>query len=278
MQRRFAQVDVFTSVPYKGNPLAVVLDGEGLTDDQMQQFANWTNLSETTFLQAPTDPDADYLVRIFTPSRELPFAGHPTLGSCSMWLAHGGAPKTAHEVVQQCGVGLVRLSLAGTRSAFAAPSLLRSGPVEDKDVTRIATALRIDETSIVATRWIDNGPGWVGVLLDSAEEVLALEPDAAAFSDLKVGVAGTHLDASEFAIEVRAFFPEVGSFSEDPVTGSLNASLAQWLLADGALTAPYVARQGTALGRDGRVHVHEADGETWIGGDVVTCVTGTVEL
>jgi len=278
MKRRFAQVDVFTAVPYKGNPLAVVIDGEGLTDEEMQQFANWTNLSETTFLVTPTDPEADYLVRIFTPSRELPFAGHPTLGSCSMWLSHGGSPKRSDEVVQQCGVGLVRLSLAGTRPAFAAPNLLRSGPVADDDTTRIAAALRIDETAIVAKQWIDNGPGWVGVLLESADEVLALEPDAAAFDDLKVGVAGAHPDGSNYAIEVRAFFPDVGSFAEDPVTGSLNASLAQWLLAEGRISSPYVARQGTALGRDGRVHIHEADGEVWVGGDVVPCVTGTVDL
>ena len=278
MQRRFAQVDVFTSVPYKGNPLAVVIDGEGLSDDEMQQFANWTNLSETTFLQAPTDPAADYLVRIFTPSRELPFAGHPTLGSCAVWLANGGTPRRQGQAIQQCGVGLVTLSLDGTRSGFAAPGLLRSGPVDAADVAQVALALRVDESDIVATQWIDNGPGWLGVLLGSAKEVLALEPDATAMGDLKLGVAGVHADGSEFAIEVRAFFPDVGSFAEDPVTGSLNASLAQWLLADGVLAAPYVARQGTALGRDGRVHVHVGDGETWIGGDVVTCVSGSVEL
>jgi PhzF family phenazine biosynthesis protein len=278
MERRFAQVDVFSSVPLKGNPLAVVLDGEGLSDGEMQQFANWTNLSETTFLLPPNDPGADYLVRIFTPSRELPFAGHPTLGSCAVWLDNGGVPATEGRVVQECGVGLVTLSLTGDRSGFAAPPMLRSGPVETATLGSLADALQIDAAAIVDAQWVDNGPGWVGVLLRDAEAVLAIDPDPVAMADLKIGIAGKSADGQDHALEVRAFSSDGGSIAEDPVTGSLNASLAQWLLGNGTLKSPYVARQGTALGRDGKVYVHEADGEVWIGGDVVTCIRGSVDI
>ena len=262
----------------KGNPLAVVIDGDGLTDSEMQQFANWTNLSETTFLFPPQHPGADYQVRIFTTSRELPFAGHPTLGSCAVWLGHGGVPAVEGQVVQECGIGLVTLSVTGDRSAFAAPPLIRSGPVEHDMVASLAKALRIDETEIVDSQWIDNGPGWVGLLLADAASVLAVEPDPGAMFDLKIGIAGLATGGAGHALEVRAFFSDGASFAEDPVTGSLNASLAQWLLGNATLTSPYIAHQGTALGRAGQVHVHEADGEVWIGGDVVTCIRGSVDI
>ncbi len=279
MERRFAQVDVFTDVALKGNPLAVVLDSDGLSDEQMQTFANWTNLSETTFLRPPTDPAADYAVRIFTPMHELPFAGHPTLGSCRVWLDHGGVPKEAGTVVQECGAGLVSVRVDGDRQAFEAPPMVRTGDLDDELVDRIAAALRIARTDIVASQWIDNGPHWIGVLLGDADAVLALEPDGQAFDGLAIGVAGSHPDDAEHDLEVRAFFPTASGFGEDPVTGSLNASLAQWMLREGRISAPYVARQGTRLGRDGRVAItQDGAGSVWVGGDVVTCVRGNVEL
>ncbi len=283
MQRRYAEVDVFTAAPYRGNPLAVVVDGDGLPSDEMQRFANWTNLSETTFLLPPRTNDADYRVRIFTPYGELPFAGHPTLGSCSVWLDSGGSPRADSTVVQECGAGLITLRLDGDRPAFAAPPMIRTGDVEDETIAQLARALRLPVDEIVATQWIDNGPGWVGVLLADAATALSVRPDGAAIGSLKIGLASPHPAGSEFAIEVRAFFPTGSGVAEDPVTGSLNASLAQWLCGTGRLTPPYVARQGTALGRDGRIHVStttDAGGEHtfWIAGDVATCVSGNVEL
>ncbi len=271
MRRRFAQVDVFTDVPYAGNPVAVVLDGEGLSPEEMQRFANWTNLSETTFVLPPEDPGADYRTRIFTPAAELPFAGHPTLGTCHAWLA--GRDEVPEIVVQECGAGLVNVRRTDAGLAFAAPPLLRSGPVEDVLLGDVAGALGIARAEIVDAQWADNGPGWIAVLLEDAEAVLAIR---ARPTDLDIGVVGLHPDG---APEVRAFFPKDGGVVEDPVTGSLNASLAQWLLARGTLTAPYVARQGTALGRAGRVHVTvDAGGTIWVGGGTVTCVDGSVEL
>lgn len=275
MLRQFRQVDVFTATPYLGNALAVVLGATGLTDEQMQQFASWTNLSETTFLLPPEDDDADYRVRIFTPSREMPFAGHPTLGSCHAWLEAGGQPRTPGQVVQECGVGLVTIRQDEGRLAFAAPPLLHGGPVDEALAVRVAEALGIDRAEIVDLQWADNGPGWIAVLLASADEVLALRP---APTDLELGVAGPYPPGSEFAFEVRAFAAGAGVY-EDPVTGSLNASLAQWLLATGRAQAPYLARQGTALGRNGRVHVSaDADGTVWVGGATVTCISGSVQL
>ncbi len=272
---QFRQVDVFTTTPYMGNPLAVVLGAAGLTAEQMQRFANWTNLSETTFLLPPHDDTADYLVRIFTPSRELPFAGHPTLGSCHAWLEAGGQPRTPGLVVQQCGAGLVSIRQDEGRLAFAAPPLLRGGPVAEPLARQVAEALGIDRSEIVDLQWADNGPGWIAVLLESAEAVLALRP---AMNDLELGVAGPYPPGSEFAFEVRAFAGGVG-VTEDPVTGSLNASLAQWLLATGRAKAPYVVRQGTALGRSGRVHIDaDPDGTVWVGGSAVTCISGSVQL
>jgi PhzF family phenazine biosynthesis protein len=276
MMRQFRQVDVFTAEPYLGNALAVVLGADGLTDAQMQQFAHWTNLSETTFLLTPTDESADYRVRIFMPTGELPFAGHPTLGSCHAWLEAGGQPQTPGLVTQECGAGLVQVRQEADGLAFAAPPLVRSGPVDDELAAHIAGILRVGRDEIVDLQWADNGPGWVVALLASAEAVLAVRPGV---TDLDVGVAGPYPAGSAAAFEVRAFFPKDGSTAEDPVTGSLNASLAQWLLASGRASAPYLASQGTVLGRRGQVRVSEdADGAVWIGGSVVTCVEGTVLL
>jgi PhzF family phenazine biosynthesis protein len=274
--RPFAQVDVFTTEPYAGNPVAVVLDGAGLSTEAMQRFARWTNLSETTFVVAPESRDADYRVRIFTPGRELPFAGHPTLGTCHAWLEVGGAPGHEDAVVQECGAGLVSIRRLDAGLAFAAPPLVRSGPVDDELVRRLARMLGIDRAAMRDTQWVDNGPGWVAVLLDDPEAVLALTPR---FDELDVGVVAPYPGGCPEAFEVRAFTYKDGHAEEDPVTGSLNASLAQWLLATGRATAPYVARQGTALGRAGRVHVtQDAEGAVWVGGGTVSCVRGEVDL
>jgi PhzF family phenazine biosynthesis protein len=253
--------------------VAVVLDAGGVGDDALARFATWTNLSETTFVLPPTVESADYRVRIFTPVLELPFAGHPTLGTCHAWLEAAGEAERTDVVVQECAAGLVAVRRTDDGLAFAAPPLLRGGPVEEPLVEHVARVLGVSRGAIVDASWADNGPGWVAVLLSSAEEVLALRPG---YVDLDVGVAGFHPDG---VLEVRAFFPKDGSTAEDPVTGSLNASLAQWLLADGRLEAPFVARQGAALGRDGRVHVSRDDGGTiWVGGQTVTCISGSVEL
>ena len=273
--RSFSQVDVFSSEPLLGNPVAVVHGADGLSDEQMATFARWTNLSETTFLLEPTHPDADYRLRIFTPGLELPFAGHPTIGSAHAWLEAGGQPKTDGELVQECGAGLVRLK-RGDRLAFAAPPLVRSGPVGDDDRARIVASLRIDDAEVVDMAWADNGPGWVAVLLESADRVLALEPDFVTMGGLDVGVVGPHDGTSDTDVEVRAFCPDMG-IGEDPVTGSLNASIGQWL-AGSRLPTSYVAAQGTAIGRRGRVHI-DLDGDTlWVGGDALTTITGRVGL
>lgn len=274
--RPFKQVDVFTEVPFRGNPLAVVLDGEGLSGQEMQHFTDWTNLSEATFLLPPTQPGADYRVRIFSPGRELPFAGHPTLGSCHAWLEAGGRPR-GEIVVQECGVGLVKLRRSGGKLAFAAPPLRKAGPLPEEDVALIARGLGVARTDIVDHAWCDNGPNWRGVMLKSAEQVLALKPDAAILAGLDIGVVGSH-PAGECAFEIRAFFPHNNGMAEDPVTGSLNAAVAQWLIGAGIAPASYVAAQGTAMGRAGRVHVERDGAEIWIGGASVTCVDGQVRL
>lgn len=285
MWRAFRQVDVFTTTPYRGNPLAVVLDGEGLSDDAMRRFAQWTNLSETAFVLPASRRDADYRVRIFTSAsltaarvasaHELPFAGHPTLGTCHAWLSIAAASQ-ADEVVQECGVGLVRVRQAEDRLAFAAPPLIRVGPVDESLIEHIALLLRLERSDIVDAQWVDNGPGWVAVLLESADAVLALRPG---FVDLDVGVIGPYPHESPAAFEVRAFFPKNGTTAEDPVTGSLNAGAARWLLDTGRATAPYEVSQGTALGREGRVHVStDPDGTIWVGGGTVTCMSGRVDL
>jgi PhzF family phenazine biosynthesis protein len=273
----FHQVDVFSAVAFKGNPLAVIANADGLGDEEMQAIANWTNLSETTFLSRPQNPDADYRVRIFTPVRELPFAGHPTLGSCHVWLALGNQPKGS-EVIQECGAGLVRVKRDGGRLAFAAPPLRRSGEVAPDLVARIARSLGIDAGMIKAAQWVDNGPGWVAVLLGSRSEVLSLVQDAAGLPDQSLGVVApwdAARDGSEAQFEVRAF---MGRGGEDPVTGSLNASLAQWLIGAGLAPPRYVAAQGTVLGRAGRVHVAQERDTIWIGGDVTGCIAGSITL
>jgi PhzF family phenazine biosynthesis protein len=276
MKRRFHQLDVFSAVPLKGNPLAVVHAADGLDDATMAAFARWTNLSETTFLLPPTEPGADYRVRIFTPVAELPFAGHPTLGSCWAWLAGGGQPRDAGVVVQQCGVGLVRIRRDGRRLAFAAPPRRRAGPLDEPLLASIARGLGVARGDILRHEWVDNGPGWCAVMLRSGAAVRALQPDWAALGEWKVGVVAPQTDGEDTAFEVRAFFG--GGGFEDPVTGSLNASLAQWLIGAGIAPPQYVAAQGHALGRAGRVHVQQ-DGDTlWVGGDVVACIAGEVDL
>ena len=275
--RAFHQVDVFTAVPLQGNPLAVVHAAEGLPDEAMAAIARWTNLSETTFVLPPTDATADYRVRIWTPGGELPFAGHPTLGTCWAWLAAGGMPKTPGFVVQQCGVGLVRVKQDGPRLAFAAPPLRRSGPLEPEVLAQAIAALGIGRADVLHHAWVDNGPGWCALMLPSADAVLALRPDFAAMGGLKLGVVGAHAPGHDAAFEVRAFVPTL-AVPEDPVTGSLNASVAQWLIGAGLAPPRYVAAQGTALRRAGRVHV-QADGDTvWIGGDVVPLIEGTITV
>jgi PhzF family phenazine biosynthesis protein len=274
--REFRQVDVFTTTSYLGNPVAVVLGADGMTDGQMQQFANWTNLSETTFVLAPQARGADYWVRIFTATSELPFAGHPTLGTCHAWLEAGGVPAKADVIMQECGAGLVAVRRTDVGLAFAAPPLLRGGPVDEETTQQVVKALNIDRDDIVDLQWADNGPGWVAVLLASADAVLAVRPGEV---DLDIGVVGPYPAGAPESLEIRAFSPQLGSAVEDPVTGSLNASVAQWLTSTGRIAAPYVARQGTALGRSGRVHVtSDDDGQIWVGGGTVTCITGTVEL
>ena len=314
--RPFKQVDVFTATPYFGNPLAVVLDGSGIDDAAMQRFAQWTNLSETTFLLPPTDPTADYRVRIFTPGGELPFAGHPTLGTCHSWLQAGGKPKGSEFIVQECKQGLVRLRRelvegGGQRLAFAAPPLKRTAP-SPVVLAQAAAALGLKASQILAAQLLDNGPVWLGLLLDSPETVLQLTPDHAALDklDVKVGVAGLYAketappligranrEAQAFSgdvagdvardaphadpspdMEVRAFAASIG-INEDPVTGSLNASLAQWLMAEGHAPERYVASQGVCLGRAGVVALmRDAAGQVWVGGESVTCIDGAVTL
>ncbi len=279
--RRFSQLDVFSAVPLRGNPLAVVHDAQGLSDTQMAEFACWTNLSETTFLLPPDDPAADYRVRIFTPGGELPFAGHPTLGSCHAWLAAGGQPRDPAMVVQQCGVGLVRVRREGAgasaRLAFAAPPLRRSGAADAALRAQVLASLRLPEAALLRLEWVDNGPGWIAALLPDAATVLALAPDFVAMKGLKLGVVGAHPAGGKAQFEVRAFVPGLG-VPEDPVTGSLNAGLAQWLIGEGLAPPSYVAAQGAALGRAGRVYVVSEGGEIWIGGAVCSVVSGSVLL
>jgi predicted PhzF superfamily epimerase YddE/YHI9 len=306
MKHLFHQVDVFSAAPLKGNPLAVVHAAEGLDVATMAAFARWTNLSETTFLLPPRDPAADYCVRIFTPGGELPFAGHPTLGSCWAWLAAGGTPRDPGVVAQECGVGLVRVRRSTTptgaplgapigenmgeglaahdpraasgRLAFAAPPLRRTGPLEPALLARIVDALGVPAADVRHHAWVDNGPGWCALMLKDAAQVLAVRPDFARLGDLRLGLIGAQPAAAGTAFEVRAFVPTLG-VPEDPVTGSLNAGLATWLIGEGLAPPRYVAAQGAALGRAGRVHVERDDaGTIWIGGDVVCCVAGQVDL
>ena len=275
--RRFVQVDVFTAVALKGNPLAVVIDGSGLSEEQMAAFARWTNLSETTFLLPPVDAAADYRVRIFTPGGELPFAGHPTLGSAHAFLASGGDTKKPGVVVQECGVGLVRVKRDGARLAFAAPPLKRSGAVDAQTHAQVLRALRLNTDEVLDVVWVDNGPQWIAARLKSAAAVLALTPDFIAMQGLKLGAVGAYPPGGEADFEVRAFVPDLG-VPEDPVTGSLNAGIALWMQGAGLAPDRYVAGQGAALGRDGRVHVLRDADATWIGGDVTPLIHGQVRL
>lgn len=276
-ERRFRQVDVFADSPFAGNPLAVIVDGDDLDTDTMQRIARWTNLSETTFLLPPSEPTADYRVRIFTLFGELPFAGHPTLGSAAVWLAAGGSPRRDGVVVQECGIGTVEVRTDGSSLAFAAPPLIRSGPPSPDEVHDVADLLGISVDDIIEARWIDNGPGWIGVLLADAEAVLALRPASTADRIVAIGVVGPHRPGVGPAYEVRAVFSDdTGAIREDPVTGSLNASVAQWMIDSGRVTPPYIARQGTAIGRRGAIHVSAAEGDLWIGGSVTPIITGTI--
>ena len=274
--RGFAQVDVFSRTPYLGNPVAVVLDADGISDEAMAGFARWTNLSETTFVLPPTTPEADYRLRIFTPGGELPFAGHPTLGSAHAWLEAGGTPRNAELIVQECAAGPIDIQHTATGLAFAAPPTVRSGDLDEELVSRIATASHISRDRIISHQWVDNGPGWAAIQLATAEEVLALEPDLSVISDLMLGVVGASEGGQRF--EVRAFAPAVG-VTEDPVTGSLNASIAQWLIRTGRAPNAYTATQGARVGRDGVIDVSSDQNSTiWVGGPSTTCISGTVYL
>jgi PhzF family phenazine biosynthesis protein len=278
MARRFAfhQLDVFSDAPLLGNPVAVVHAAGDLDDGEMAALARWTNLSETTFLLPPTDPGADYRLRIFTPSEELPFAGHPTLGSCQAWLADGGVPNTPGAVIQQCEAGLIRIRQAGDRLAFAAPPLRRTGPLDQALLARLCAGAGLPPDAVVEHQWVDNGPGWCGLLLDSAERVLSARPDYAVLGDLKLGLIGPQAAGADTAFEVRAF---VGSLAEeDPVTGSLNASLAVWMIGAGLAPDHYVAAQGTARRRAGRVFVDREGADIWVGGHAVLRVEGSLAL
>lgn len=275
----FKQVDVFSRTPLKGNPLAVVFAGDELSDERMAAFAAWTNLSETTFILQPQDPRADYRVRIFTTLKELPFAGHPTLGTCHAWLEAGGQPK-GEEVIQECGVGLVRIRRQGAELAFLAPPLIRTGPVEPELVERVRLGLGLEPGAIVRSQWVDNGADWLAVMLEDRQQVLDLQPDHAQMLGLAVGVVApwhpeTDGDAAQF--EVRAFISGDG-MPEDPATGSLNAGLAQWLLKEGLAPSSYVVSQGVTMGRAGRIEVEQVGDEIWVGGPVVTCISGTLRL
>jgi PhzF family phenazine biosynthesis protein len=277
----FQQVDVFSSKALRGNPLAVVIGADALSDDQMAAFANWTNLSETTFLLEPRSLGADYRVRIFTREREVPFAGHPTLGSCHVWLAVGGVAK-GREIVQECGLGLIHIRRAPERLSFAAPELVRSGPVEPEILVRALKGLDLTPEAIAASNWVDNGSHWLAIMLHSRDEVLALRPNYSTLAGLKVGVFAAFnpkKDGTFAQFEVRAFSAEdVGLGHEDPVTGSLNAGLARWLINSRIAPSEYVVSQGTVLRRMGRVHIEQDGSQIWVGGTVRTCVMGKLML
>lgn len=280
MNRGFRQVDVFGEAACTGNPLAVVLDAEGLDDETLRRFSVWSNLSECTFVLPPTAPGADYRVRIFSLERELPFAGHPTLGTTRAWLDAGGRPANPGVVVQECPAGLVPVRIDGDLLAFSAPPRIRSGAVDAETLAAVIAVLGVDEERVVDAEWLDNGPGWVGILLDSAESVLQLRPDASRHpGPWDIGVIGPHGADAETRFELRAFFTDgTEPLREDPVTGSLNAAAAEWLIAAGRASAPYLAAQGTAMGRRGRVHISEDDGRIWVGGRAEVVLSGVAHL
>ena len=273
---KFSQVNVFSADPLLGNPLAVVHDADSLSTERMSAIARWTNLSETVFLVKPTNPEADYAVRIFSPQVELPFAGHPTLGACHAWLAAGGRPKNAGRVMQQCEVGLVTIGNNEGGLEFAAPPLIRTGPLEPDVLNQIMKALSLSSSDIAHHQWVDNGPGWCAIMLHSARDVLALETEWATLAPLNLGVIGLYDANAGATVEVRSLIGDGGY--EDPVTGSLNASLAQWGIPAGLGPAPYVAFQGTRLKRAGKVQLREADGDIWVGGDVVDVISGEISV
>lgn len=276
MNRPFQLVDVFNDGALTGNPLAVVFDADDLTSSAMQTLTRWLNLSETAFLLRPTSPKADYRVRIFSLERELPFAGHPTLGSCHAWLSNGGKSAHAGEIVQECEAGLVAIRRAADRLSFLAPPILRGGSVDEPTLAKIAAFLRVNRSQIVDAQWADNGPGWVVAMLASADAVLAVEPVRDYPGRMDVGVVGPHPTGSSVAFELRAFFTDhQGGVREDPVTGSLNASTAQWLLSSGRARAPYTAAQGSRVGRSGRIFIDQDDRGVWVGGRATSLFAGT---
>ncbi|MFB6957650.1 PhzF family phenazine biosynthesis protein [Streptomyces sp. NPDC056309] len=276
--RSFAQVDVFSTVPYSGNPVAVVLDGTDLTDEEMQRLARWTNLSETTFVLLPTAPEADYRLRIFTPQGELPFAGHPTLGSARAWLDGGGTPQHADRIVQECAAGLVTVRHGKGTLSFAAPPRVRDGALDDTYLNQIVAAFGITRDQVVAHQWVDNGPGWAVLQLRTAEEVLALEPDLSLIPAAMVGAIGAHPEGSGHNFEMRTFAPGAG-VPEDPACGSMNAAVGQWLTATGAAPSTYRVSQGTRLGRAASIEITaDADGTVWVTGAATVCIRGTISV
>lgn len=280
MPCEFRLVDVFGSGPWSGNPLAVITGADDLSTEEMQRITRWLNLSETAFLLPSTTPEADYRVRIFTLAHELPFAGHPTLGSCHAWLEAGGQPHSGEAVVQECGAGLVRIARSGDTLAFAAPPLRRSGTPTADELDAACAQMGLAREAIVDASWVDNGPGWIALLLGSAAEVLAVEPVRHSDAPVAIGLVGPHAPGEDAAFEVRALFSDAqGGVIEDPATGSLNASLAQWLFASGRASGSYVAAQGTRLGRRARIRASKGvDGQVWIGGDTVTMASGAIAI
>ena len=274
MSKTYYEIDVFGAKPFSGNPVGVVLDADQLSTKQMQDFARWTNLSETTFVLTPNDNEADYGLRIFTPTSELPFAGHPTLGTAKAWLDHAGTPNKS-EVIQECGIGLIQVMQSKDRFSFKAPEMIRGEALSSDLLTEVALTLNIEKSKILDSKWIDNGPGWIGVLLASAEEVLAVAPNRK--SNLALGLFGFYGAGSKYMYEVRGFYPEDGLLIEDAATGSLHASGAQWLISKGKCETPYLASQGKAINRNAEIYVtSDADQEIWIGGKAEIRIKGEV--
>ncbi|PHM31210.1 Phenazine biosynthesis protein PhzF family [Xenorhabdus innexi] len=275
MKLLFEQVTVFSDKKLQGNPLAVVTNADNLSDQQMAQFAKWTNLSETTFLLSPLHPDADYRVRIFTPAGELPFAGHPTLGTCYVWQKISGQ-KNKETIIQECKAGLIPIRQVNGRPAFMAPPLVRMGDVADDIFEQILKGLGITSDDVELCQWIDNGPGWLGILLKSVDKLMGIRPDYSQLKDYELGLCAMYPENSQVRLEVRGLCGSISS--EDPVTGSLNAAFAQWLIPHGKLPENYIARQGRCVERDGWIYVTSDENGIWISGDVVDCISGTVEF
>ena len=274
---RFDQIDVFSKTPLLGNALAVVHSADSLSTSQMEHFARWTQLSETTFLLAPETPEADYKVRIFTPEGELPFAGHPTLGSAHAWLNAGGSPADPQRIIQECGVGLIPIRKDAEMLAFRAPDLLKTGPVDEETLQVICHGLGIERSEILLHQWVDNGPGWAAVTLDSAERVLSINPNFSLLTSVNFGIIGPHDSHQDADYEVRAFVNSL-DIPEDPVTGSLAAGIAQWFSREGLAEKSYTIAQGQKLQRQGRIHISEENGEIWVGGVSTRCISGTLHL